>query len=116
MQVKLLKSKIHRAIVTDANLDYEGSIAIDSDLMKAANIINFEYVEIYNVSNGERFNTYAIPAKGGSGTISIQGAAAHKASIGDLIIICTYGMLDQNEAVHYKPSIVLVNEKNVVKD
>ena len=116
MQIKLLKGKIHRATVTNANLDYEGSVAIDTDLMKSASIVPFEYVEIYNITNGKRFNTYAIEAEGGSGTISIQGAAAHKASKGDLVIICTYCTMDANKAEEHKPAIVLVDENNKVKN
>ncbi|HID83264.1 MAG TPA: aspartate 1-decarboxylase, partial [Thiotrichales bacterium] len=90
MVLTLLKSKLHRATVTHAELEYEGSCAIDASLMDAANIREYERIEIYNVSNGERFNTYAIRAEAGSGIISVNGAAAHKANVDDIVIICTY--------------------------
>ena len=88
MQVTLLKAKLHRACTTHAELDYEGSCAIDSDLLDAAGIFPYEQIEIYNVTNGERFSTYAISAESGSRVISVNGAAAHKASPGDRLIIC----------------------------
>ena len=94
MKLTMLKSKIHRVTVTHAELDYEGSCAIDLNLMDQANILPFEQLHIYNVNNGERFTTYAITAPRGSGTIGVNGAAAHKASPGDLLIICTYAELE----------------------
>jgi len=112
MQRFMLKSKIHRATVTDANLDYEGSITIDSGLLDDANILPYEKVEIYNVSNGERFSTYAIRGEKDSGIICINGAAARKASRGDIIIIATYVIMDEAEIGDWKPKCVYVNEKN----
>lgn len=112
----MLKSKIHRATITDGNLDYEGSIAIDKTLLKAANIIPFEEVHIYNITNGNRFTTYAIEGNAGSGTICINGAAAHKASKGDLIIIATYSQMADADAKAHKPDLIYVDEKNVIKN
>lgn len=112
MKLTMLKSKLHRATVTHAELDYEGSCAIDQDLMDAANILPFEQLHIYNVANGERFTTYAITAPRASGTIGVNGAAAHKASPGDLLIICTYAELEAREAEHFKPALVYVDEEN----
>lgn len=107
-----MKSKIHRARVTHSELDYEGSIAVDSRLLEAADIREYERVEIYNVTNGERFNTYAIRAEAGSHIISINGAAAHKASPGDIIIICTYGEFEEKELPAFKPRLVYVDATN----
>ncbi len=115
MQRFMLKSKLHRATVTDADLHYEGSITIDDHLMKAADIIPYEKVAIYNVSNGERFTTYAIKGKRNSGVICLNGAAARKASRGDIIIIATYVMADNVEAKSWLPKCVLVDEKNKIK-
>jgi len=114
MKLTMLKSKLHRATVTHAELDYEGSCAIDQDLLDAANILPFEQLHIYNVSNGERFTTYAIVAARGSGTIGVNGAAAHKAKAGDLLIICTYAELDAAEATHFNPALVYLNENNAI--
>ena len=112
MQRFMLKSKIHRVTVTDSNLGYEGSITIDSGLLRDANIIPYEKVEIYNVSNGERFSTYAIRGEEGSGDICINGAAARKASRGDIIIIATYVMIDESAIGEWMPQCVYVDEKN----
>jgi aspartate 1-decarboxylase len=112
MKLTMLKSKLHRTTVTHAELDYEGSCAIDQDLMDAANILPFEQLHIYNVANGERFTTYAITAPRASGTIGVNGAAAHKASPGDLLIICTYAELEAREAEHFKPTLVYVDNEN----
>ena len=114
MKLTMLKSKLHRATVTHAELDYEGSCAIDQNLLEAANILPFEQLHIYNVANGERFTTYAITAPRGSGTIGVNGAAAHKASPGDLLIICTYAELEANEAEHFKPMLVYVDGNNSI--
>lgn len=114
MKLTMLKSKLHRATVTHAELDYEGSCAIDQDLLDAANILPFEQLHIYNVANGERFTTYAITAPRGSGTIGVNGAAAHKANPGDLLIICTYAELEAKEAEHFKPALVYLNEENAI--
>ncbi|PIW45523.1 MAG: aspartate 1-decarboxylase [Zetaproteobacteria bacterium CG12_big_fil_rev_8_21_14_0_65_54_13] len=112
MKLTMLKSKIHRATVTHAELDYEGSCAIDQDLLDAANILQFEQLHIYNVANGERFTTYAITAPRGSGTIGVNGAAAHKASPGDLLIICTYAGMQASDAAHFNPALVYVDSSN----
>ena len=112
MQRVMLKSKIHRATITEANLDYEGSITIDSSLLNAANIVPFEEVKIYNISNGERFDTYVISGEAGRGEICLNGAAARKGSPGDLIIIASYAILDENEVANHAPIIVHVDENN----
>lgn len=114
MMVTLLKNKLHRACVTHAELDYEGSCAIDSDLMDAAGIVDYEQLHIYNITNGERFSTYAIRAEAGSKVISVNGAAAHKASVNDRIIICSYIGMSTAEAESYKPSLVYLDEFNNV--
>ena len=111
-----LKSKIHRATVTEINLNYEGSLGIDADLMKAANILPYEMVQVYNVSNGERFETYAIEEAPGSGTIALKGAAARKGSLGDLIIIACYTAIDDQELEDFKPAIILMDEANRMKE
>ncbi len=115
MQRIMLKSKIHRATVTDANLDYEGSVAIDEALMEAAGIYPFEQVQIYNINNGARLTTYAIKGERGSGVISINGAAAHLAKKGDLVIIASYCGLDEAEAERHNPVLVYVDGRNAVK-
>lgn len=114
MQVTLLKAKLHRACVTHAELDYEGSCAIDGDLLDLAGIHEYEQIQIYNVSNGERFTTYAIRAEHGSRIVSINGAAAHKASVGDRIIICAYAAFNQAELTNFKPVLVYCDEHNHV--
>ncbi|MBD64332.1 MAG: aspartate 1-decarboxylase [Halobacteriovoraceae bacterium] len=113
MQIQVLKSKIHRATVTDANLNYEGSISIDPALTDAARMHEFEKVEIYNCNNGARFATYIIP--GGPGEICLNGAAARHAHPGDLVIICAYGTVDNDKAAGHKPTLVFVDEKNTAK-
>ena len=110
----MLKAKLHRARVTHAELEYEGSCAIDSGLLELAGIREYEQIDIYNVTNGERFTTYAILAERGSGTISVNGAAAHKASPGDILIICAYVALDAQELARHKPSLVYLDENNRV--
>ncbi len=112
MKITMLKSKLHRAMVTHADLDYEGSCAIDQDLMDAANILPFEQLHIYNVTNGERFTTYAITAPRGSGAIGMNGAAAHKVSVEDRVIICTYAELEANEARSFQPTLVYMKGFN----
>ncbi|MGQ9820130.1 MAG: aspartate 1-decarboxylase [Candidatus Kapaibacteriales bacterium] len=112
MMITMLKSKIHRARVTDSDLNYEGSIAIDVKLMKAASLYEFEKVDIYNINNGERFSTYVI--KGKPGEISLNGAAARLVQKGDLIIIASYVQILESEVKSYIPKIVLVDEKNRV--
>jgi aspartate 1-decarboxylase len=110
----MLKSKIHRATVTDANINYEGSITIDSKLMKAADIIPYEQVHVLNVNSGARFTTYAIKGREGSGEICLNGAAARLGVKGDLVIILTYTDVPEEHLKDYKPRIVHVNEKNEI--
>jgi aspartate 1-decarboxylase len=110
----LLKSKIHRAHVTEADLDYEGSLTIDQDLMDAANIVPYEAVDVYDITNGARLTTYAIVGPRGSGTICVNGAAAHLVKPGDLIIIVCYGHYDEQEARTHQPTVFLVDEQNRV--
>lgn len=112
MQIQIVKSKIHRVKVTGADLNYIGSITIDEDLMDAANIIHGEKVQIVNNNNGERLETYAIPGPRGSGEITLNGAAAHKVSIGDVLILMTYAFMDSEEAKTFSPSLVFPNEDN----
>ena len=116
MQITLLKSKLHHARVTHAEIEYEGSCAIDTTLLEAANIREYEQIQIYNLENGERFTTYAIQAEAGSGVISVNGAAAHKANPGDRIIICTYAVLSQQEAAAFKPTLIYLDEQNRIRD
>ena len=115
MQLTVLKAKLHRGCVTHAELDYEGSCAIDQNLLEAANILPFEQLHIYNVANGERFTTYAIRAQDDSGIISINGAAAHKANPGDRVIICTYAVLSRQEAAAFKPTLIYLDDHNRIK-
>jgi aspartate 1-decarboxylase len=112
MFITTLKAKIHRARVTGVHADYEGSCAIDQALLDAAGLLEFEQIHLYNVSNGERLVTYAIPAPSGSGTISLNGAAAHKAETGDLIIIAAYAVLSAAEAGSFRPTLVYVDAAN----
>lgn len=108
----MLKSKIHRATVTDADLHYEGSVSVDLDLLEASNILPFEHVHIWDVTNGNRFETYTLEAPRGSGTICINGAAAHLAKKGDIIIITSFMSLSEQEAKDYIPTVILVDEQN----
>ncbi len=108
----LLQAKLHRVRVTEADLDYEGSCGIDELLLETSGIVESQYVEIYNVNNGERFATYTIRAPRGSGTISLNGAAARKALVGDLLIICAYSQYSEAELAAYRPVVVLVDEHN----
>jgi len=112
MQRIMLRAKIHRATVTQCDLNYEGSCGIDQDLLEAADIREFEKIELYNINNGERFSTYAIVGKRGSGEISLNGAAARLAQLGDLLIVCTYAPMSDAEVAEYQPKIVFVNDKN----
>jgi aspartate 1-decarboxylase len=111
----VLKSKIHRATITEADLNYEGSLTIDRDLMEAAGIVPFEQVKVYNINNGERFDTYAIEGAAGSGVIGLNGAAARKGLVGDLIIIATYALMDDRETAGFMPAILLLDQSNKVK-
>ena len=112
MQRTMFKSKIHRATVTHADLDYEGSVTIDSDLLHAADIMPHEQVHIWNVTQGTRIETYALEGPAGSGVVCINGAAAHQNRPGDLVIIATFGTYDEAELQRYEPTVVLVNENN----
>jgi len=112
MQTIMLKAKLHRATVTHSELEYEGSCAIDGTLLDTAGIREYEQIHIYDITNGERFVTYAIRAENGSGIISVNGAAAHKANPGDLVIICAYAGLSQEELAAFKPKLVYVDADN----
>jgi aspartate 1-decarboxylase len=114
MQRIMLRAKIHRAAVTQADLHYEGSCGIDVNLLEAADIREGEKIELYNVNNGERFSTYAIPGQRGSGEISLNGAAARRAHLGDLLIICTYAPMNDAEIESYEPKIVFVDDRNQI--
>jgi aspartate 1-decarboxylase len=116
MQRNMLRAKLHRATVTEADLNYEGSCGIDENLLEAADMKEFEYIELYNINNGERFSTYVIKAARGSGVISLNGAAARKAHVGDLLIICTYAPMTEAEVAGYKPKVVLLDEGNAIKE
>lgn len=116
MQRTMLKSKLHRVRVTHSELHYEGSCAIDAALLDAADIREYQQIEIYNVTNGERFSTYAIRAEARSGIISVNGAAAHKADPGDIVIIATYATYNELELQRYHPQLVYVDEKNSIID
>ena len=114
MQLELLKSKIHRATVTDANLNYEGSITIARDLMDAANILPYEKVGVLDVNNGNRLDTYVIEGPAGSGVICLNGAAARLVQPGDLVIIVAYATMSEDEAKVWKPTVIHVNAKNEI--
>jgi len=116
MQLTLLKSKLHRVTTTHAELDYEGSCGIDGVLLDAAGIREYEQIQIYNIRNGERFTTYAIRAEKKSGIISVNGAAAHKAQPGDLLIIATYANMSEQEAEKFDPTLVYFNEQNQITE
>ncbi|QHS09472.1 aspartate 1-decarboxylase [Sinimarinibacterium sp. NLF-5-8] len=115
MQLQMMKGKLHRACVTHAELDYEGSCAIDSEFLELAGILPYEAIDIYNVTNGERFSTYAICAERGSRIISVNGAAAHRARVGDRVIICAYAGMEPLEARNLKPKLVYLDEHNNIK-
>lgn len=108
----MFKAKIHRATITEANLNYEGSLTIDTDLMEAADILPYEKVSVVNINNGERLETYAIPGESGSGVICLNGAAARKGSAGDLVIIMSYASVSDEEAKSWKPTVVQVDRRN----
>ncbi len=116
MQRIMLKSKLHRVHVTHSELHYEGSCAIDENLLDAADIREYQQIDIYNVTNGERFTTYAIRAQRDSGIISVNGAAAHKANIGDILIIASYAMYSELELQRFHPQLVYVDEHNCILD
>lgn len=112
MHLTMLKAKLHQARVTLSELEYEGSCAIDGELLDAAGIHEYEQIQIYNLANGNRFTTYAIRGEDGSGMISVNGAAAHKASPGDRVIICSYVQLEQKEVASFKPKLVYLDANN----
>lgn len=114
MNIEVLKSKIHKAKITQADLNYIGSIAIDEDLMDAANMIENEKVSIYNINNGERLDTYIIKGRRGSGIISLNGAAARKVAVGDYVIIVSYASMDFEKAKSFKPTILFPDEHNKI--
>ena len=116
MERQYLNSKIHKATVTNSNIDYEGSCEIDIALMKAANINPYEKIDIYDITNGERLSTYAIPGKPDTGIIGINGACCHKIKVNDEIIICSYTMLNENERINHVPTIIYVNQSNQIID
>ena len=115
MQRQMLKAKIQRATITDADLNYEGSLTIDKEILDAVDMRPYERVMVYNINNGERFDTYAIEGEPGSGVIGLNGAAARKGLIGDLIIIVTYASFSEEELSTYSPKIVLLNKSNKIK-
>ena len=112
MNISVLQAKIHRATVTDANLDYEGSITIDTDLLSASGLVPFQQVHVYNITNGHRFETYIIEGEAGRGDITINGAAAHLASTGDKVIIAAYALVTPEQARHWRPRLVFVDAAN----
>ena len=112
MEIEVLKSKIHRAIITEANLQYVGSLTLDEDLMDAANMIEGEKITIVNVNNGERLETYIIKGKRGSGTVCLNGPAARRGAVGDVIIVISYALMDFEEAKSFKPSLCFPKEGN----
>lgn len=114
MLIKMFKSKIHRATITGANVDYEGSVKIDSDLLDLAQIKPFQEVHLWNVSNGNRLTTYALPGERGSGVIETNGACCHLCGKGDIVIIATFCEVDEFQVAGWKPLVVLVNEKNKI--
>jgi aspartate 1-decarboxylase len=112
MQRHLMKSKIHRATITSADLHYEGSLTVDEDLLDAADLVTYEEIQIVNVNNGARLNTYVIPGARGSGVIQLNGAAARLGMPGDLVILISYGVYDEKEVAHHRPRVVFVDERN----
>ncbi len=112
MQIQILKSKIHRAVITEANLNYVGSLTLDEDLMDAANLIENEKIQVVNVNNGERLETYIIKGPRGSGVVCLNGPAARKGAEGDIVIIISYALMDFGEAKTFKPMIVFPKEGN----
>ncbi len=116
MERQMLRAKLHRATITEADLDYEGSLTIDKDLLEAVGIIPFERVKVYNINNGERFDTYAIAGERGSGVIGLNGAAARKGMVGDLIIIVTFGLYSPEDLESYHPNIALLDSSNSIKE
>tara|TARA_B100000315_G_scaffold235875_1_gene251142 strand:- start:109 stop:462 length:354 start_codon:yes stop_codon:yes gene_type:complete len=116
MERMMFKSKIHRARVTEADLHYEGSVTIDTELLEVAGILPNEQVHIYNINNGQRFETYALGGERKSGVVCLNGAAARCAAVGDLVIIVTYALLSEREALDWEPIVILVDEQNRIAD
>jgi len=114
MQIQILKSKIHRAVITEANLNYVGSLTIDEDLMDAANLIEHEKIQVVNVNNGERLETYVIKGKRASGIVCLNGPAARKGAEGDIVIVISYALMDFEKAKSFKPFIVFPKAGNIV--
>ncbi len=112
MQIEVLKSKIHRAVITEANLNYVGSLTLDEDLIEAANFIENEKVQVVNINNGERLDTYIIKGKRGSGTVCLNGPAARKGAVGDIVIIISYAIMNFEDAKSFKPFIVFPKQGN----
>jgi aspartate 1-decarboxylase len=111
----MFKSKIHRATVTHANVDYEGSLTVDADLLKAADILPYEEIHVWNISRGTRFRTYALSGEAGSGMVCVNGAGAHLVSVGDLVIVATFTEMDDASARSHRPRVVLVDQKNRIR-
>jgi len=114
MQIEILKSKIHRASVTAASLNYEGSLSIDASLMEQAGLYPYEKILCSNLANGQRFETYVIPAERGSGAIVLNGATAHLGKVGDRLTIMSYTLVDEYQAKHWQPRVIVLNEKNAI--
>jgi aspartate 1-decarboxylase len=112
---QILKSKVHQAVVTETNLEYEGSLTLDETLMEAADLVPFEQVHVLNITNGERFITYLIKGEKDSGVVGVNGAAAHKASVGDRLIVVSYTSMDDEEISFFIPRVIIVDEKNKIK-
>ena len=115
MNRQILKSKVHQAVVTETNLEYEGSLTLDETLMEAADLVPFEQVHVLNIANGERFVTYLIKGEKDSGVVGVNGAAAHKASVGDKLIVVAYTFMDDDEISFFIPKVIIVDEKNRIK-
>jgi aspartate 1-decarboxylase len=115
MRLSMFKSKIHRATVTEANFDYEGSVTVDQDLMDAAGMLAWEEVHVWNVDNGSRLTTYLLPGRRGSGMVCINGAAAHRVKPGHRVILATYAQMEEQQAKKHQPTVVLVDEKNRIR-
>ena len=112
MQIQILKSKIHRAVITEANLNYVGSLTIDEDLMEAANMIENEKIQVVNANNGERIETYIIKGKRGSGVMCLNGPAARKGAVGDVVVVISYALMDFEEAKTFRPTVIFPKEGN----
>lgn len=115
MMITMLKSKIHRAVVTQSDLNYEGSITVDVDLLEKSNILPYEQVDVLNINNGARFTTYAIKGPRGSGVVGVNGAAARLVQQGDLVIICAYSRMEEAEAKKHSPKVLLMGDNNTIK-